>query len=93
MEEVGIEAEKSIQLVEKRKLIFSLITQIANGFSHHDPVLLFDRAVIILFGRTRPSEGDPFFLTVPNQLLVDEFPAVIRIDSQEGEKKLFSDLF
>jgi hypothetical protein len=81
LEEVRIEAKKGIELVEKNEFVFSLIAKIANRFSHHGPVLLFHITVIVLFERSRPGEGDLFFLTVPNELMVDELSSIVRIDS------------
>lgn len=81
LEEVSIETKKGIELVEKEEFVFGLIATIANRFSHHSPVLLFDITVIILFRRSRPGEGDLFFLTVPNELVIDEFSSIVGIDS------------
>jgi hypothetical protein len=81
LEEVGIETKKGIELVEKEEFVFGLIARVSNRFSHHGPVLLFDITVIILLGRSRPGEGDLFFLTVPNELVIDEFSSIVRINS------------
>jgi hypothetical protein len=58
---VSIKTKKEMELVEKEEFVFGLIAKIANRFSHHGPVLVFDITVIILFGRSRPGEGDLFF--------------------------------
>lgn len=89
---MSIERKKGIELVEKEEFVFGLIAKRANRFSHHGPVLLFDLTVIILFGRSRPGEGDLFFLTVPNELVIDELPTVIRIDPQKRKGKPCSNL-
>ena len=89
---MSIETKKGMELVEKEEFVFGLIAKIANRFSHHGPVLVFDITVIILFGRSRPGEGDLFFLTGPNELVIDELPTVIRIDPQKRKGKPCSNL-
>ena len=66
-------------MVKKEKSFFNF-RSLANRFSHHGPVLLVNKAVVVFLGRSRSGEGDFFGMIVPIKLVIDEFSSVIGIN-------------
>ena len=79
LEENDIQTKDSIELVKKEKSFFNF-RSLANRFSHHGPVLLVNKAVVVFLGRSRSGEGDFFGLTILEGLVIDEFSSVIGIN-------------
>ena len=53
---------------------------------------MLHEAVVVLAQRPRAGKGDLFLLAVTVQLVVDEFRAVVRVQSQQLKGKPFADL-
>ena len=48
LEEIGLQTKNSIELVKKEKTFFSF-RSVANRFSDDSPILLFNKAVVVIF--------------------------------------------
>ena len=67
------------------------VAVISHETTHHVAVLLLDVTAIVLLVGTRAGEGDLLLTAVVVEVLVDEFAAVVRVDTEEGEGKTASD--
>ena len=91
-EEVHVRAQESVKLVEYFQLRLRVVAGVARKPTHHQVVLLLHEAVVVLAQRPRAGKGDLFLLAVTVQLVVDEFRAVVRVQSQQLKGKPFADL-
>ena len=85
LKEVLIEPESVIESGQLSAGSFPFVAEIADGLSHDVPVLLFDVTLIVLSIRTTAREGDLTLPTVPQQVGVDEFAAVVAVQAQKGK--------
>src|SRR5262245_65705218 len=72
-----------IKFVEQFDLWLCLMTQVSDIASNDRIILLLDKTVVVLAVRPRPSEGDLFLHAVAEEMIVDKFAAVVRIDHQK----------
>jgi len=59
----------------------------ADNLTNNGPIFLFDEALIILEIGAASREGESFLFTIGEQVLIDEFPSIIGIQSQDRERK------
>jgi len=66
---------------------------IADNPSDDGVILLFDKAGIVLTIATGPGKGNLLVPTIPEQVSIDEFTAVIGIYSEQGKGQVCPDVF
>ena len=59
---------------------------IADQFANHSVVLLLDKGVVVLASNSTSSEGQLVLFAIPDELVVDEFGAIVGIDSEQAVK-------
>src|SRR5262245_6568272 len=92
LEEVRIEPQMSIKLVEQFELWLCLVNQIYDIAPYDRIILLFDKTVIVLAVVARTGEGDLLLQTVAQEMIIDKFAAVVRIDPQQIEGQPLTNL-
>src|SRR5215471_16006110 len=58
-----------------------------DDLTNNRPIFLFDEALIILEIGAASRESKSFLFTIGEQILIDEFPSIIGIQSQDRKRK------
>lgn len=69
----------------------SAISQIAHCPPDHRTVLLFNETIIVIPVASRAGKGDLRFSTEPQEMVIDEFTAVIGVYTEQIEGQLLGD--
>jgi len=72
LEEVGVEAETSVERVQELKLLGRIVAVIPHGATDDGIVFLFDKAVVVLAIGTASGEGNLLLLAVAQEVVVDK---------------------
>ena len=90
LEEVVEEAHLGIELIERVSLGNRIEAHIAQVAAYQGGILLFDEAIVILVVGTAAREGDAGHLLLPEaqQVGIEDFTAVVRVDFMDGEGRL-----
>lgn len=82
---VGESAVQFPDLVEQFQFSRGVVAQVADQFADPGPVFLLDVGAVVLVAGAGAGESDVLLIAVAFELFVDEFAAVIRIDSDDRE--------
>jgi hypothetical protein len=63
------------------------IPVVSHQTAYYIPILLLHVAAIVLLVGTRPGKGNALLVTVGVEASVDEFAAIVRIHTEESERK------
>src|SRR6185312_9058446 len=78
--------------VEQLDLAGGVVAPVADGAAGDVPVLLLDVAAVVLVLRPGSGEGDLLLQAPGEQVLVDEFAAVVGVDPEQRERQCGLDL-
>ena len=90
LKEVDIQAQVLVDALEDGILLIVVQSIIANGMPHHGPVLLLDMGLIIFLVGTRTGEGDLLIQAIVIEQVIDEFGAIIGVNSEQIEGQIWS---
>jgi hypothetical protein len=86
LEEVLIESPFiPIEVIEEIDVSFGLVAVVPDELPDVRPVLLLHMGIVILLARSSPGESDACIVAEPEEVPIDEFPAIIRINALPRE--------
>jgi len=75
------------KLVECLQLLWSIVSAVANRSADHRVVFLFHKAVVVLPVRPAARKRDLPLGAVADEVIVDEFTAVVRVNATDRKRE------